>query len=734
VPFSLGTAEKRRRNVPAKNKSIKMNGEILFVQNGYVEVPDMLAKETDLRGDLRIESLGTIVSNLAHYGFIPSLEATQKIMQLSDAGIYEFWSKVKPALAYVTGEDRNMGDHVVYKNFPKEVLEMDEAQYWINQILMYWGLPNELFTQEASEREPLSEKLKLKVLDLADETTAEKIFNRLCKVPSKWTDFQRAQADYLIKTYSQFTIDMDDFSFKENGVTLVANQFGDVVEGKRRVVFSTSTDVLRLAAALSEGDISLRQKSRFRKFSRPERRVLVNLIDGAKNIEHDFAMRPEQWKRLLMQLHPADFRAERASQAYDKLYNRKVKTLEAAIEAAMSARNPAALDLLKSQPGQFLRRLRKAYDLFGAEAVEAFKTVTGKLTVSQLAKLDGFLRTIGHRKQLIYTPQGNWAKAQIVDNNTKGFSPADLQDLRSHISAEIGSRLNSLYPQGFKVNEAVNAVKLQANGQELAPYGRGTVFYIPEEAKFLRTASYWQHSGAWNSWFDVGWNFYDESWKAKDTVCWIKESAAGKGAIFSGDPTNSKDLKGRACQMIDLYPDKLLDKGIRYAVWSVLCYSNVPFSEAEEVLATLQWGEHPQKGKLYEPGRAQLVFPLTGNSLAKFVAYVDLKERKLVYMDVGMRANVRSATDNEERVGNLMPAFLEYLDSLPSVADVFSHAKKGEIPVLYSDEGTEIEGPAWIFRRSNAENNVEPVNLEEILNIKGDVVSDTLEQDLKFGF
>jgi hypothetical protein len=720
----LSFHEQEYRPMNAINTSIQMSDDILLVQNGYVAVPDLVAVDDAQIDDLRLQSLGTIVSNLAYYGYVPSLAATQAIMKLSDAGIYEFWKNAKAALAYVTGEDRKMGDFVVYKNFPKEVLEMSQARYWFNQILMYWGLPNELFTQEVEERGALAEKTALKVLDLADGETTSKIFAKLCKTTAKWNDFQNAQAKHLVAAKVDIVIDMDKFSFRENGVALVADCIDEAVSGARKVAFSTATDVLRLAAALSEGDVSLRTKSKFRKFSRPERRFLLGLIEGAKHIEVDFAMRKEPWKRLLSNLHPADFKVERVSSAYDRLYNKQVHTLDAKVEKALADKDVVSLDLLKAQPGQMLRRLHKAYDLFGREAVEAFKSVSDALTVSQLVKLDGYLATVNDRKSLVFTPKGNWTKAQFVENGKTKFADHDLAELRAHISHEVGSRLDSLYPAGFKVDPSTKDVKLQANGQELASYGRGTVFDIPENINFVRTASYWESKNDWgNTWFDVGWNFYGDDWSHKGTVCWDStEPFESRSAVFSGDPTNSKDLKGRACQMIDLYPEKLLADGVRYAVWNVLCYSSIPFDGATEVLATLQWGEEAQEGNLYEPARAQMVFPLTGKSLSKYVAYVDLVERKLVYMDVGLSANIRSAQSNEVEIGKRMPAFVEYLASLPSIHDVFSHGQAGDIPVLYGDEGVDIDGEAWVFRRGNAENEVDRIDLEELLNAKGDVV------------
>jgi hypothetical protein len=725
----------------ANNKSIKMTEEILFVQNGYVAVPQNKAALLNDPRQLQLQSFGTLVSNIAYYGFIPSLAMTEKLMALNDAGLVEFWKKLKPALAYVTGDDKNMGKYIVYKNFPKEVLEMSEARYWTNQIYMYFGVPARFFAEKEQPRPPITDKVKLKVLDLAGEDTALKIFNKLCRVPASWTDFQEAQVNHLVDTFSQFSIDMDQFTHKENGAKLAARLLPEILEGRRTAAFSTATDVLRFAAAISEGDASLRETTRFRKLSRAERRLLVGLIDGGKNVEADFGMRPEQWKRLLSRLHPGDFKdASKVHAAYDRLYKREARTISSKIEGHLFAKDIKALDVLKSQPGQFARRLHHSYGLFGKAAFDAFKEVTNRLTVTQLVKLDTYLNTINNRVTQAVTPKGSWTKLQVLVNDKVKIKAADLKDIRGHISTEIGSRLDAMYPQGFAVDINTVNVKLQTNGQALAPYGRGTTFDLPQDANFIRMGSYWKMKAGYSVWFDVGCNFFDDNWNDKGTLCWSSTHPFGTGnprkgerapSAFSGDPISAADAGGRAGQLIDLYPKELIKHGVRYAVLNILSYNRIKFDDAEEVLATIQWGENPEKGKLFEPSRTQAVFPITGSSLTKYICYMDIVDRKLVYMDVDLRGSVRSAVHNAPRISAMMPAFVEYLQSLPSIADVFCHAKEGAIPVLHNDEGIELSGPAYIFQRRNAENQIEPIDMASILVAKADVVED--EYVARFG-
>lgn len=691
-----------------------INKSVLLLSNGFVEVPQNTSPAID--ADKQIVALGTVLSQFAYYGYIPSAEATTALSALSSSELGELWKTVKPGLEEITGANRNIGDFVVYKNFPREVLEMSKARYWAAQVLMYMGVPNRFFTEKPEEREPMAELPRLKVLALAGSGVEDRIYQSLVLNKSRWTDAQKAWAEYLFGAVRLNHLDIGTFGFKENGITLAIK----ALENGADVNVGAATDVLRLAMAMSGGDPSLRVKSKFRSFKREERRKLIALIEGSSNIVDDFYMRPEQWKRLLRALRPGDLKsaAAKTSAAYDALYRGTHKTYASKVEAGLKTKDKAVLDILVTRPGDFLRRFHQTYAAFGADAVTAFLRVAPSLNTNQLLKLDRYLLRVNARANFIVAPKGNWTRAQIVPNTKVQIGDADVKALRDSISATIGGRLNEQFPEGFSVDASADQVKLQTSDQKLAPYGRGTVFPIPANMTFVRSASYWAFEGSYsNVWYDLGWNFFDENWKSLGACCWDATHLPGsiKGAVFSGDPTNSKDLKGRACQMIDLYPDLLLTHGVRYAIMNVLCYSGKAFDEAEEVLATLQWGECAETGKLYEPSRAQMVFPLTGENKTKYVCYIDLKERKLVYVDANLRGQVHSAKQNGQTLETLFPAFLEYIDAVPSVADLFLHAKTGTIPVVYSDDGVEIKGKGFAFKRENPANDFEAIDLAQVI-------------------
>ena len=685
----------------------KMTDTQVLLRNGFVALNPSNKSDQNLTA-----MVATLVSNIATYGYKLSVHGIEVLSRLNKDEIQSFWSDLEPSLKVVTGTDRQMDKYVVYKNFPKEVLEMSQLDYWVRQILMYMGAPNELFTEEEKNRESLLEDTKYKVLHLAKESTLEDICVNLAANAARWSDVQDEVAKYLTNRFPK-DIHVDSFGFKENGIILA--KYSLVNEVKNSIFITTATDVLRLNAALSDQDVSLREKVRFKRLSRNTRKYMLSMLENCSNLEDDVAMRPEMWKRFLGMLHPGDYSfCTRVQVVYDKLYNRNLPSFNAKVDPQI--KTVAMLETLKQRPGVFLRKFHDMYNTFGAKASEAFVKVIPSLSLSQLVKFKRYLATISDRKTLMYAPNGNWAKSQIEANTKKIIVNDELKALLAAIDAQLYTKLIKAFPQGINADNRLDQIKLQTNDQKLAEYGRGTVFDIPQDITFIRSASYWEQASHGNSWFDNGWNFFDSNWNSKGVCAWNK-TAFSNAAVFSGDPTNSKDLKGRGCQMIDLYLDKLQAQGVRYAVWSVLCYSNIKFADATDVLATLQMGEKAESGKLYEPARAQMVFPLKNNALASYVAYIDIAARKLVYMDVGFKADVFTAVNNSSVLSSKMPAYVEYLNSLPSVMDLVGPlVKKNGVPFVYSDEGMDINADkAYVFRPSNHNNKYDPVNIMSVL-------------------
>lgn len=692
-----------------------MKSEMILVKNGLVQMPEASGSKTKL--DVSI--LGTLFNNLSYYGYVLSKEATAQLIKLTDNQAKEWWASVEPFIKEVTGASKRMDRFVVYKNFPRECLEMSQCEYWVKQILMYIGCPNEYFTETEEARDKIFEKVTLKVLQPAKADSLQTIYRGLLQNPARWTEEQYSWVRYFV-VHQKYPLDVKLVPFKENLVKILA----EVIQNNLDVVMSSATDVLRLAVALSDGDVTFKTNTKFRNFPRSQRRFLLKQLEGCGNLEEDVARDRERWKKLFKALHPGDYDFENVSRVYNKLYKDKVKTFNSRVEEAILLEDTAALKMLQGRPGDFVRRLHKMIDVYGVGAVKAFIEVLPKLKTIQLLKIQKYLLTIDNRLYLAIAPKGNWSKLKVLPNEKSRLDGRFVLLIDDSISKELKNRLSKTFKNGVVLCDRLKGVKLQTNDSDIMPYGRGTVFELADNIKFIRSASYWKNkaygtSGYCNLWYDNGWNFFDSNWKSMGACCW-SECRLGDAAIFSGDPTSSKDKDGNACQMIDLYIDKLIQRGVRYAVWNILCYSRVDFSKSE-VYGALQLGEEAQKGGLFEPSRCQFMFRLNGEAMTKYVAYLDLEKREIVYIDANLKGCTHSAANNGTTLEAQMPAYVEYLEALPSVWDLFQSVSKKRVgtpavPVLYSDEKFEINGGnAYVFKPSRKENKYTQLTLSEYL-------------------
>lgn len=681
----------------------------ILIRNGYVAIPSSL---DGLAADKNFEALGTILMNLEYYGFCLSADAYKAVTSLPSSTMAVWWSHLERELKATTGDDRNIGNFVVYKNFPAEVMNKTEAEYWIPQILMYWGFPNEFFTEDVKPREGMdANEHNAVTLMLAGPNTLQSILNSMLASKAKWKKHEFNDVVFL--SQSQY-VDFSKIEFKENLVELASH----FIKSGVQIKVKTATDVLRLAAGLSDGDVSLKEKVRFKSFDRKTRRFFMNMLADCGNLVEDVARRRGVWKKFLHNLHPGDFKKSHARvvEVADSLYKDNLVTFNSRVETLIKRKDPEVLSLLATRPGEYMRRLVHLLEVFSGTAAEEFIKVIPKLSVQQIVTLRRFLECSNVRAHRVFPPQGNWGRLQIAE--PRPVKPWFVDTLTIALGVELVNRV----PAVSVLDSETENVKLPSGGDE-GTYTRGTIFKIPEHVKFIRTASYWAHaSGCGNVWFDNGWNFFGKNWNSMGSCCWTDVKFGdyrSPAAVFSGDPTNSKEMEGRAAQLIDLYLDKLEEQGVRYAVWNVLCYSRIPFSDATEVFAALQWGTDPQKGKLFEPSRAQLAFPLTGKYHTKYVCLIDVKTREMVYLDANLKAQTHTAARNGESLSKQMPAFMEYLYSLPSVHDLFKESvdAKGSGQVLYSSKDVELdkEQPAYIFQHEGKQD-YKPIDLNKILS------------------
>lgn len=163
-----------------------INADNILLRHNYIDVPRHVGtSEVSAVGP---DALATIMMNLAYYGKALSVESYKELTKMLASSVGTWWTSIETELKEITGAGRKIGDFVVYKNFPAEVLSKTEAEYWLPQIMMYWGFPKELFTEEVKPREKMKEKTAPTVLKLAKKSTLGDILASHLKSPSRWKD------------------------------------------------------------------------------------------------------------------------------------------------------------------------------------------------------------------------------------------------------------------------------------------------------------------------------------------------------------------------------------------------------------------------------------------------------------------------------------------------------------------------------------------------------------------
>lgn len=473
---------------------LNINKDFILIDNNLVEIQPI---NTQVRVSKNI--LATIVANLVYYGFTLSKEAFNVLETLDETAVKGWWKRLEPAIKEYTGDSKNMDKFVVYKNFPQEVLDMSQTQYWFNQICMYWGVPNELFTEEVQYRESLMEKMNLKTLHLVKRDSIQNLLNTLLNSPAKWTPIQYDSV-YLLVTQEDLDMDITKIPFKENMMNLVSAIFKEGIDIKLK----SATDILRLAIGLSGGDVSFVTDTKFKSFSRNERKQLLAMMELSTSLSEDMMRYKSKWKRFMYALHPGDYANHfpKVCEAYNALYNGKIVTFNSQVESGILNKLESVLDLLKTRPGEFMRRLNKVISVFDKKGADAFISILDKLTVAQLLKIEKYVESANVRAYSTIAPRGNWTKLQVIESRAK-MSISTKNLLLSRIRAEVSARVAAIVDT-VNLQDSANFVKLQTSGSELASYGRGTKFPIPDNVKFIRTASYWENKSYGNTWFDNG--------------------------------------------------------------------------------------------------------------------------------------------------------------------------------------------------------------------------------------
>lgn len=381
------------------------------------------------------------------------------------------------------------------------------------------------------------------------------------------------------------------------------------------LLLDTVTDVLRLACALSGGDVTLREPTRFRALSRPVRRALLAGLDSvvatAPAKLADVTTHREPFKRLGERLHPHEYpQWPHAADVFAVARGEKrARTFDGRVEELLGANDvTGTVELLKSAPGKLFRSLdrllrtaptQEERDAVVTAAEEVAPDVSGRVVLSVREHLHNRAEETGRRRVFV----NRLGRAHVTDDTRPPVLPTERKRLIAAFDAEIRRRLPVV--ERLLVDPDVLDVALPLSGRATAAglgvLPRGSV--SPVDGELLRFFVYWKQT-AHTTDYDLSALLLDAKYA---TVSWLSyTNLKGVEGEHSGDITDAPD---GASEFINL---RLGAVRGTFIVPQVNIYSGEGFEETAESFFGFMLREAEQQGRPFEPRTVRMKSGLRG--------------------------------------------------------------------------------------------------------------------------
>ncbi|MEV6532235.1 hypothetical protein AB0M86_22010 [Streptomyces sp. NPDC051639] len=381
------------------------------------------------------------------------------------------------------------------------------------------------------------------------------------------------------------------------------------------LLLDTVTDVLRLACALSGGDVTLQEPTRFRALSRPARRALLAGLDAvvAANPAKlaDVHAHREPFKRLGERLHPHEYpRWPHAADVFAVARGEKeARSFDSRVEKLLDDFDVVgAAQLLKSAPGKLFRSLdlllrvaadQEERDAVVAAAAGVSSEVSGRVVLSVREHFHNRERETDEPRVFV----NRRGRAWVTPDHRPTVPAADRDRLIAALDAELRRRLPA--PGRLLLDPDVLDVALPLSGRATAAglgvLPRGSLSAVDGEQ--LRFFVYWKETEKRTD-FDLSALLLHTDYS---TDSWLSyTSLKAVGGEHSGDVTEAPD---GASEFINLSLDRV--RGA-FIVPQVNIFAGEGFEEVEESFFGFMLRDGEQKGRPFEPRTVRMKSELRG--------------------------------------------------------------------------------------------------------------------------
>ncbi|MQY09373.1 TerD family protein [Actinomadura macrotermitis] len=380
------------------------------------------------------------------------------------------------------------------------------------------------------------------------------------------------------------------------------------------LLVDTVTDVLRLACAMSDGDVTLLEPTRFTAMPRPARRALLAALDGVVAADPaklgDVAAYRERWKRLGERLHPHEYpRWPQAARVFAVARGEQAApSIAGRVEARFAADDViGAANVLKASPGMLFRSLDRLLrsatpaeqDAILGAAEEVAGRVAGRVVLSVREHL--LNRAAAPGRARVFADR--LGRGRIEPDTRPPLAPEVLERLAGLLDAEVRRRLPAV--EHLVVDPAVLDVALPLSGKAAGTgFGvlpRGSV--TPVDGDLLRFFVHWRQRER-DTDFDLSALTLNERYHS---MAWLSYTQLTMvSGEHSGDITEAPD---GASEFIDL---RLAQVREPFIVPQVNIYDGEGFEEVRESFFGFMLRGAEQQGRPFEARTVRMKSDLRG--------------------------------------------------------------------------------------------------------------------------
>lgn len=683
-------------------------------RNGYMEFMTDEMKKTVIAA--------TVSHNMSYLGYIPSKELMD-VMIADEKVSQKINEHIIPQLKTLKGADVEYKP--MYKNFPQEVMDMSDAELYINAIIHYISFGTWMPESEKNPRVPLNEKVKMQTIDIGTDKDCTALFSNLLNSNTPFSPQDYEDIETLNNHFDIYSA-MPSFIVNRENMANLAKMLYEKAEDKAQKVATlynfksqvkSSTDVLRLANTIfGDGDATLTEKIAVKKVGRPERKALLSLIDHCPNITEDMKLNRKAWVRMGEILHPGEFERQypKAFKAFKTMREnslaKDVRTFNSRAESAFTSGDVKMLKTFANEkPGVVARNLDRI--LRDAEKPEdvlkIWEEVAPKVAPVLLWQVHShFKRRCDEYDQdalRIFVTKGLKSNTKVIEDETKKLS-FGYYDSVVKITENAIKEVYKDKPQMGKVYiDPEIAMCRVPNGTRdaqkgTAPLAKGSRIPFSKDAKIMRAFVWWTNldkdNASKNDWrdgrvdIDLSAGILDKDLKLIGRCSYYDLS--GTGYTHSGDITNGGNADGKGvAEFIDIDIDELKEHNekARYFVFTVNSYTEQNYCNMPHAHFGFMERQEQMEGEIFEPSTVQQLIKLNAPSTAATICMFDIERNEMIWMDeVGMEVaygrglNVNNIDTNWQ--GTQMGCYKALHMEKPFISDVIrlnAEARGGEI-------------------------------------------------------